>query len=417
MTTKDDLYDVLKLSKGASPEEIKKAYRKLAVEYHPDKTSGDKDKEEYFKKVNEAYNVLSDPQKKDMYDRFGVVDGAPGHPGGPTSAHGPDINDILRNVFGGGGFGGPMPGGPGGFAFHFNMGGPPGMEDFPGFPFGGIGPGAGKKKKPQNDFIDVDVDLCDIYFGNTKRVEFELLCVCDKCKGCGAQDPSCIVKCLSCNGSGVFQQQVGPFMVQQGICPSCGGQGTCIKNNKVCTGCNGEKTVYTKKMFDLKIPKGIPNHTETKMEKKGSYDVQAKENKDMIFRFRHKIDPPFSLDDNMNVTLSLDITIEELLAGFSKEVSLYRETHFIESDKYFNPNKPIIIKDKGVFNMKKQKNGDLIIKFSVVFTESERLSKYNDILQKILKKHPTSTPQAQEGSSESNINGQKLNIHDYMNTN
>lgn len=400
MQKSDELYDVLKVSKNATQDEIKKSFRKLAMENHPDKNNGNKDSETQFKKINEAYNVLSDVEKRKQYDQFGVIDGQGGNPN-------MDLNDILKNMFGGGmsgmsGMSG-MPGmsaGPGGFSFVFNeSGGSESMFDG-GFPFGDI---HGNRKKKEADLIEIPIDICDIHYGNNKRVEFDLLDQCDKCNGSGAYDPSHIVSCISCNGQGNISQQIGPFFMQKITCPSCMGKGNIIK--KPCTGCKGEKTIYTKRVFELKIPKGIPNNHEIKMEKKGSFSLNTKQTKDMIFRFKYAIEEPYSIDEHMNVIYNINITIEELLAGFRKNIKLYRDNITIISDKYFNPSKNIYLKDKGLFNMKKHKISDLIFKFNIEFIDSERLTKYNEVLQKVLKKQNISNSHPDDSQTI-------INVHD-----
>jgi len=399
MQNSDDLYDVLKVSKSASQEEIKKAFRKLAMENHPDKNNGNKDCETQFKKINEAYNVLADPEKKKQYDQFGIIDGQPGNGG-----QGVDLNDILKSMFGGMGGMSGMSGMPGGFSFVFSDGG--GAGGFPegifdgGFPFGDL---HGNKKKKESDIIDILIDICDIHYGNNKRVEFDILEQCDKCNGSGAYDQNHIVTCISCNGQGNINQQIGPFFMQKVTCPSCMGKGSIIK--KPCVNCKGEKTVYNKRLFELKIPKGIPNNHEIKMEKKGSFNPSTKQNKDMIFKFKYNIENPYSLDENSNVIYNIKITIDDLLAGFRKNIKLYKDDITIISNKYFNPNKNIIFKEKGLYNMKRQKTSDLIFKFNVEFTDSERLPKYNEVLQKVLKRQNIANPHENDSKTI-------LNIHD-----
>ena len=179
---------------------------------------------------------------------------------------------------------------------------------------------------------------------------------------------------------------MGNFFVQQTTCPSCMGKGTVIKNNKQCTGCKGEKAVYGRHVFELKIPPGIPNNHEMRIDKKGGYNVDTKQCKDIIFRFVHDIQPPYTVDEQMNITYTLDITIEELLAGMQKTIKLYNDPVLIASETYFNPSKLMTLKEKGFFNIKKQKNADLFIKFNVVYTDGERLVKYHEVIQKVLKK-------------------------------
>ena len=336
-----DLYQVLNISKDATQEDIKKAFKKLAVEYHPDKNKGCKEKEEKFKDINQAYSVLSDHIQRENYDRFGTIDGTPQ----PQ----PDMNDFLRDMFGGiGGF-------QQGFAFPF------------------------EQRRPQpskQDLVEVQIDICDLYYGNNKRVEFELLELCQACNGTGASSPSQIVNCITCKGQGQVYQQIGPFLNRMS-CPSCAGAGKAIKSP--CTTCKAQKTVYTKKIFDLKLPKGVPNNHEVRMHGRGSYSAQLNQNKDMVFKFKHEIKAPYELDDNMNVILTIPITIEELIGGFQKTVELYKEEVVFACQHYFNPNNLIVLKEKGIFNMNKNTTTDLMLKFKVEFVESDKLVKLHKV--------------------------------------
>lgn len=387
----DDLYETLAINKDASEDQVKKAFKKLAMQYHPDKNPDNPEANEKFKKINEAYSTLSDPEKRVVYDRFGKVGGAQGFPGG-----GVDLNDIIKNMFGeipG------MAGVPGGFSFVFSSDGNQRQampEDIFGM-FGGMPgmPGMPQmqqvRRKPLNpDILEVPIDINDLFYGNSKKVEFEQLEKCAHCDGSGAYDAAHIIKCITCRGEGHVQQQMNPFFAQTVTCHSCAGKGTTIKNNKFCPKCNGSKTCYSKKLFELKLPKGVPNDHEVRMENKGSYDEKTKQNKDILFRFKYNIQEPYKLDHNLNVIYTLKITIEDLLAGFVKKIKVYNEEMTIKSDRYFNPHKTIIIKNQGILNMKKNKTTDLIIMIHVDFIDSERLSKYNDILQKVLKREDQS---------------------------
>lgn len=407
----DDLYNLLNVSKDASQEEIKKAFKKKAMECHPDKTNGDKSKEELFKKINDAYGVLSNPEKRQMYDQFGIVDGQPGGGGPGGGGIPPDFADILNGMFGGMGMGGPGRGGrahmgPGGFSFVFmgdeggGMSGDPHDDAF--HPFFGMG--GGPRPRPQQprraDMIEVEIDINDIFYGKTKKVEFELLDQCNKCEGTGAADPSFIVKCMTCNGAGKVHQQMGPFFMQSATCPSCAGQGSTIKNNKHCLTCKGKKTVFHKKAFELKLPKGITNNHEVRMDKKGSFDEQLKGYRDMIFKFKYNIQPPYSLDEDMNVHFELTVPIEDLLSGFERKVQIYNEEFTIVSEHYFNPNRKISLDGLGVQNLKKNKTTDLILHVKVEYGECEKLIKYNDIIRKVLKKPSKEESQQENTSSE-----------------
>lgn len=401
MPANNELYDHLGINKNATPDEIKKAFRRKAMDCHPDKHAGDKDKEAEFKKINESYSILSDPQKRKMYDQFGIVNDQGG--GGPGGPGGVDLSDILQGMFGGGihgmhGMHG-MPGmsaGPGGFSFVFMNGGDDDMdipEDIMGNMFGG---GGHRRPKPC-DVITIPVDICDIYYGKVKKVEFELLDLCGKCNGTGASDPSFVIKCLTCDGKGTISHQVGPFFAQSVRCHSCAGSGSTIKNNKICQSCKGQKTVYTKKQFELKIPKGIPDNFEIRMEEKGAYEERIKKNKDILFKFKHNVHKPYELDQEGNVTYTLNIPIEDILAGFEKKITIYNEDHLIKSTHYINPNKDIIIENLGIFNPHRNKHMDFIIKIKPEFGDCERLVKYNDVICKILKKNKDESTSSQEG--------------------
>lgn len=412
MGAAEDYYNLLGVSKDAAPEEIKKAYKKMAIACHPDKQPDNPDAEGQFKKINEAYSVLSDADKRRMYDQFGAegLQGMAGMSGmsGMSGGAGVDINEILKGMFGSGGFPGahgafPGRGGPGpdqGFSFVFQTDGGGGGA-FPddlfgsmfggGFPFGAGPGGRGGGRKLPPDVVEIPIDINDIFYGNNKKVEFEMLELCGQCGGCGAQDQSHIIKCVSCKGSGHMMQQIGPFFTQKTKCTGCGGEGSSIKNNKFCQKCNGDKTMYNKKIFEFKLPKGVPNGHEIKMEKKGSYDPATKQYKDILFKFKYNIAEPYVLDDHMNVVYNIKLTIDELLGGFSKNIKVYREDMILQSERYFNPNKSIIVKGQGLYSNKKSKSSDLVFKFNVEFTDNERLSKYNDILQKVLKKEPVTT--------------------------
>lgn len=376
------LYSTLGVSQQASQEEIKKAFRNLAIKHHPDKSSPEnkEDCEKKFKEINEAYSVLSDPQKRRIYDETGTIDGQGGQP---------DLSDIFQSMFGGGGFG------PGnGFSFVFGGGDP----------FNGMGGGMGdspfddifgkmfnKQSKGRNEVIDVHITLSELYHGTTKKVEFEVVDMCNKCQGSGAHDPSYIIKCMMCKGEGKVAHQVNPFMVSMSLCTSCGGKGSTIKNNKYCSVCKGSKTQFSKRMFELAIPKGVSNQFIVKLQGKGAWNELTKQNGDILFRVLYDIKSPYKLEDN-NVIYTLDMSIEDLLCGFEKEIDMYGDIHKVVSTGYFNPLKSHVIPGKGIPGNRKNKDGDFIIRFNVIYECNSRISKYADIFQKVLKRKPIDVP-------------------------
>lgn len=369
-----DPYEVLGVPKSASQDDIKRAFKRKAIENHPDKNNGDKSKEDLFKQVNEAYSILSDPKKKEEFDMFGTVGGPGGGPGGPGFD---PFADIFSSFFGGGG---PM-GGPGGPGFSFAFGGPPRHQ----------------QRVKRCDVIDIKLTLSDMYYGTTKKVEFEMMDKCQKCSGTGANDPSNIVKCMSCNGTGTIHQRLNQFMMTASTCPSCAGKGE-MRTGKACGSCKGNKAIYRKRAFELKLSKGLPENREMVMEGKGAYDPEGGHYNDIMFRFHNDIPQDFKLNEHTgDVTYTHPITIDDLLGGFDHDIKIYDEVFTIRSAHYFNPDKKIIkITEKGIFTPARQSNGDLLIQFKVNWTEGEKLVKYSEIMQKIYKRQVKSISTKEE---------------------
>ena len=236
---KRDYYEVLGVDKSASAEEIKKAYRKMAIKYHPDKNPGDKEAEEKFKEAAEAYSVLSDADKKARYDQFGHA-GVEGS--GPDFSGGfGNLNDILNDLFGGafgGGFGG-----------------------FSGFG-GGFGGQRGQRQqrvyRGRDIRVRVKLTLEEIAKGVEKEISIEKNVPCSECGGKGAKDSSDIKTCPACQGSGQVQRVVNSFLgqtVTYSTCQQCGGEGKIISNP--CRSCNGTGLVRKRETIKVKIPAGV----------------------------------------------------------------------------------------------------------------------------------------------------------------
>ena len=404
-----ELYDVLQVSKDASLDEIKKAYKKLALKYHPDKCQNEGDKkanEEKFKNLRDAYSILSDVEKRARYDRFGTIDDS-----GMGGMNDMNMDDFLSDMFGRGfpGMGGGhnMPQNSG-FSFVFMNGNgeqvemngaggiPQGFESLFGRP--------NHQMKTKQDVIQVSIDINDIFYGQTKKVEFEMQELCDGCNGSGAQDPSHLLKCMTCGGSGNVTQQIGPFFMPSVQCPSCSGEGTTVQHNKHCTKCKGKKTIFNKKLFELKLPRGIPNQYEVVMEGKGAYNVELKKPNDIKFKFHYDIREPYKLDEDMTVHFIVKLPFEELLGGFKKELLFYKDIVVIESDYYFNPNKVLIVQGKGLYDMKAEKERDLHIHFEIVYNDNDRFKKYVDVMRKVLKVNNEQKNEPEGGSKFLTIN-------------
>jgi molecular chaperone DnaJ len=236
MAAKDDYYELLGVEKGVDADALKKAYRKKAVQFHPDKNPGNKEAEEMFKKVSHAYEILSDPEKRAAYDRYGAAafDGSGGMPRGPGGGGGGfhDPRDIFSQVFG-------QQGGGGGFG------------DIFGEMFGEGGRGG----RDGSDLrYDLEITLEEAARGVEKEISFKKLVTCERCDGAGAEPGSKRVTCPTCRGAGQVRRSGGIIVFTQ-TCPTCGGSGEKIE--KPCTACRGEGRVAKNTKLNVRIPPGV----------------------------------------------------------------------------------------------------------------------------------------------------------------
>lgn len=229
---KTDYYELLGVAKDASDADIKKAYRKKAVQFHPDKHQGDKGMEEKFKEVSEAYEVLKDADKRAAYDRYGHAAFESGGGGGRGGFRGGHVDpfDMFREVFGGGGGGG--------------------FGDI----FGGGGSTRGGAQGGSDLRYDLQITLVEAYQGTEKEISYRTAAACDKCNGDGAEPGSKITTCPTCGGAGRVISSRGFFQMQQ-TCPTCGGAGR--KAERSCSQCQGEGRVMKDKKVRLRIPAGV----------------------------------------------------------------------------------------------------------------------------------------------------------------
>jgi molecular chaperone DnaJ len=235
--TKRDYYEVLTVSRDASEDEIRKTYRKLALKYHPDKNPGNKEAEEKFKELGEAYEALSDPQKRAAYDRFGHAAFAPGGGAGAGAAGFHDPFEIFREVFGGGGGGGGI------------------FDDFIDQAFGGGGRRSRGGAQRGNDLrYDLEISLEEAARGFEKEISFTKLDTCSECDGRGAAKGAKAETCPTCHGHGQVAHSRGFFTVAS-TCPRCNGTGQILNNP--CKRCGGEGRVQHRTKLNVRIPAGI----------------------------------------------------------------------------------------------------------------------------------------------------------------
>lgn len=242
---KRDYYEVLGVGKDASEDEIKKAYRKIAIQYHPDRNPGNKEAEEKFKEAAEAYDVLHDPKKRQQYDQFGFTDGAGGFGGFGTSMNMDDIFSMFGDIFGGRATGG----------------------------FGGFGGGQRRPQKHRGTDLRLKVKLSlnEVMTGVEKKFKVRKDVCCSHCHGSGAEEGSSSETCPTCHGSGVIThttQSIFGMMQTQGVCPTCGGDGKVIKNK--CKECGGTGVVKGEEVVDISIPAGVAEGMVVNVQGKGN---------------------------------------------------------------------------------------------------------------------------------------------------
>lgn len=297
MAEKRDYYEVLGLGKNASDAEIKSAYRKLAKKYHPDLNPGDKEAEERFKEVNEANDVLSDPQKRQRYDQFGFAGVDPNYGAGQGGGFGGgfggvDLGDIFGDIFGGG---------------------------FGGFTGGGrASPNA--PRKGHDIQASVILTFEEAAHGCTKKVTINRQQSCPDCGGTGAEKGTAPETCTECGGRGyVVVQQRTPFgvMQTQQPCAHCGGRGTIIRNP--CKTCHGTGKTGTRKTLEVKIPAGIDDDQNIALRGQGDAGSNGGPSGDVIVHITVKQDPVFERD-NYDVYVRVPITFSQAVLGAEIEV-------------------------------------------------------------------------------------------------
>ena len=298
-------YEVLGVARNASDDDIKKAYHKLVLKYHPDRNPGDKDAEEKFKEVNNAFDILKDPQKRAAYDRFGDAAFA----GGNASGANPFGNGA--NPFGNG-------------AFHFNMGGA-GMDDIlreamRGFGFGDFGAdsraGASAKRGGRDLLDEVVIDLRDAYFGTTHTIKFTTNVECDKCHGYGTANGKPAPTCSRCGGSGYVRTSRG-FFAMETPCPECNGTGH--KIDKKCTQCDGAGTMRKSRTLDVNISAGVEDGTRLRLAGQGEAGQNGAPAGDFYLDVRVRPDKRFERDGADLIT-HVDIPFTTLALGGEIEV-------------------------------------------------------------------------------------------------
>ncbi|GBB92234.1 hypothetical protein RclHR1_01990006 [Rhizophagus clarus] len=324
-----DYYSILGVSQSASSREIKKKYKLLSKKYHPDKNPGDKEAEQKFVQLAEAYEVLSDDEKRQIYDKYGEEGLKQQSQGG---FHNPF--DIFASFFGGTHFG------------HQSQ----------------------SERQGPSTVMELEVELKELYLGTQVEVDVSKQVICGQCRGTGAEKPEDVITCNACGGRGmkVVKQQLGPGIFQQfhSTCDTCGGKGKIIKSK--CPVCNGKKVQRGNEQLTIIVEKGQFDDGKIVFEKEGDESPDTIPG-DIIFQVKTIPDPIFERKGN-NLYTKQTISLIDALTGFEKNIThLDGRNVLLKRDGVTQPGFVQAIKNEGMPHYRSSVNGDLYIQYTVVF--------------------------------------------------
>lgn len=362
---KRDYYEILGVTKGASAEEIKKAYRKVALQFHPDRNQGDKAAEEKFKEAAEAYEILSDQQKKAKYDQFGHAGMDPSNFGGHSYQG--NMEDIFRNfgdIFGGGGGGGFDP-----FESFFGGG-------------GGRGQQRARGKRGSNLRVRVKLTLVDVANGVRKSLKVKKHVQCHTCHGSGAKDASSVGKCTVCNGSGVVRKVQNTILGQMqtsSTCYQCNGSGQQI--TKKCASCNGLGVEYGEETISVDIPAGVQDGMQLSMGGKGNAGEQGGPAGDLIIQIEVEQHAELEID-GQNVIYNLHVSFIDAVLGSQIEVPTIEGKAKFKIPAGTQAGKIFKLAGKGLPSVNSYGRGDQLILINV-YTPTDITSEERKLLEKL----------------------------------
>lgn len=335
--SKRDYYEVLGVSKDAAADEIKKAYRKKAIQFHPDKNPGDKASEEKFKEAAEAYEILSSPEKKQRYDQYGHA--GMGNQGG-FGGHNMTMEDIFSSfgdIFGGGGFGG------------FGN-------------FGGGGSRGQRVNRGSNLRIKVTLNLSEVANGCEKKLKVKKYISCDVCHGSGAKGSSGHTTCSTCKGSGQvtrISNSIFGQIQQSSACPTCNGEGKII--NHKCENCYGEGIVQGEEVVTIKIPAGVGEGMQLSVGGKGNAARRGGAPGDLLVLIAEEEHPELIRDEN-DLIFNLFLSFPDLALGLTAEIPTIDGKVKVKIEPGTQPEKILRLRGKGIPDVNGYGKGDLLVK-------------------------------------------------------
>ena len=374
MSTNKDYYELLGVNREANDDEIKKAYRKLAFQYHPDRNPDNKDAEEKFKEISEAYQVLSDTNKRSMYDRYG--------------------HDGLRS----GGFG------TGGADFDISEAMRVFMEGFGGFGdfFGGFGgsPGGTRKRKNKGSNLQISLALTyeEIAKGATKKIKVSKHVSCEECNGSGSAPGSTPVTCSTCKGAGEVKQVSQSFfgqMVNITTCPTCQGDGKMIKSP--CAYCHGQGITKGEETIEVEIPAGIGEGQILRVNGKGNAGQRDGYPGDLHVYIKEK-EHEYFVRDGMDIHYLLNVSFSQLVLGDEVEIPTLENPVSIDITPGTQADKIFKLKGKGLNHLNSMQKGDMLVGLSLHVPK--KISKEDTELLQLLRKSANFIPEKKHGKQK-----------------
>ena len=352
MATKRDYYEVLGVAKNAAADELKSAYRKMAIKFHPDKNPDDPTAEDKFKEAAEAYEVLSNADKRARYDRFGHQ--ANGGGGGPQNME--DIFSQFGDIFGGGGF-----------------------EGF----FGGGARQSGRRvRKGSNLRIKLKLDLEEIANGVEKKIKVKRYVACNTCVGTGAKNGTDLKTCGTCQGQGQVKKVVNTMlgqMVSSSTCPTCNGEGKVVTAE--CDVCKGEGRQLHEEVIPINIPAGVANDMQLSMNGKGNFPERGGVPGDLLIQIEEEPHEFLKRDGN-NIMFEQYISFVDAALGASLEVPTIEGKVKIKVDPGTQPGKILRLRGKGIKDLNGYGRGDQLIHLNV-WTPKTVSTQERELLEKL----------------------------------
>ena len=354
---KRDYYEILGVSKNATPEEIKKAYRKIAIKYHPDKNPDDPSAEDKFKEAAEAYEVLSNAEKKQRYDRFGHQ----GMNGGGFGGGGMNMDDIFSqfgDIFGGGG------------------------SPFESFFGGGSGRGGSRRRKGSNLRIKLKLNLEEIANGVEKKIKVKRHVTCSTCDGNGSKNGSSMQTCTMCGGNGQVRKVVNTMlgqMVSSSTCPNCQGEGKIVTDS--CEICKGDGRVMEEEVIPIKIPAGVSEGMQLSMQGKGNVPVRGGIPGDLLIVIEEEEHDVLKREGN-NVVYDLYISFVDAALGTSVEVPTIDGVVKIKIEPATQSGKILRLRGKGIQDINGYGKGDQLIHVNI-WTPKQLTKEEKEILESL----------------------------------